>query len=163
MTGPWKPWKTKRQVSHASHSPLEIANIAIPTFPQRRPRVVVFRTPKRPYARALRALAMRFTIEERSDPRHPNQHRIHFPFQAHAALESNPTFRLIARWNQNPISGSFLDWKMLIHPYFARRCAYAASKASSMNSTAAHSVAATLRCCMNVGVGHPIMRSYRKA
>src|SRR5216684_5085083 len=34
-------------------------------------------------------------------------------FQAHAALESNVGFRLIAHWNQTSISGSFLDWKML--------------------------------------------------
>jgi hypothetical protein len=34
-------------------------------------------------------------------------------FQAHLALESNFVFRLIPRWNQIPISGSFLDWKML--------------------------------------------------
>jgi hypothetical protein len=34
-------------------------------------------------------------------------------FQAHPALESNFVFRLIPRWNQISISGSFLDWKML--------------------------------------------------
>jgi hypothetical protein len=65
------------------------------------------------HARAQRALAANFTTEERSNPRHPNQDRICVRFQAHAALESNPTFRLIVRWNQNSISGSFLNWKML--------------------------------------------------
>jgi hypothetical protein len=35
-------------------------------------------------------------------------------FQAHPALESKPVFRLTPRWNQISISGSFLDWKMLI-------------------------------------------------
>jgi len=34
-------------------------------------------------------------------------------FQAHSALETNPTFRLILHWNQTSISGSFVDWKML--------------------------------------------------
>jgi hypothetical protein len=34
-------------------------------------------------------------------------------FQAHPALESKSCFRLIARWNQFWISGSFVDWKML--------------------------------------------------
>ena len=38
-----------------------------------------------------------------------------FRFQAHAALESTSPFRLIPRWNQKSISGSFLDWKMLDH------------------------------------------------
>jgi hypothetical protein len=28
-------------------------------------------------------------------------------------LESKAGFRLISRWNQTSISGSFLDWKML--------------------------------------------------
>ena len=116
MTGPWKRWKTQQQVSHRSHSPLEIANTAIPTFPQRRRRVLFFRTPKRLYARALRALAAHSTTQERSDPWHPNQCRTCVRFQAHTALESNPTFRLIERWNQISISGSFLDWKMLRKP-----------------------------------------------
>src|SRR5260370_37527551 len=41
-------------------------------------------------------------------------HRLSEPeSQAHLALESNSDFRLIPRWNQIPISGSFLDWKML--------------------------------------------------
>src|SRR5260370_866881 len=34
--------------------------------------------------------------------------------QAHLALESKSHFRLIPHWNQFPISGSFLDWKMLV-------------------------------------------------
>ena len=34
-------------------------------------------------------------------------------FQAHPPLESNSGFRLISRWNQTRLSGSFLDWKML--------------------------------------------------
>jgi hypothetical protein len=35
-------------------------------------------------------------------------------FQAHAALESTCRFRLMAYWNQFSISGSFVDWKMLL-------------------------------------------------
>src|SRR5688572_10702340 len=104
MTGLWKPWKTKRQVSHGSHSPLEIAHTAIPTFPQRRRPVIVFRTPAHSYARALRALATNFTTEERGDPQQPNQRLIRFRFQAHAALERTRSFRLTPRWNQNSIS-----------------------------------------------------------
>ncbi len=34
--------------------------------------------------------------------------------QAHSALESNPGFRLISHWNQMLISGSFVDWNMLL-------------------------------------------------
>jgi hypothetical protein len=34
-------------------------------------------------------------------------------FQAHPALESKVVFRLIPRWNEISISGSFLDWNML--------------------------------------------------
>jgi hypothetical protein len=34
-------------------------------------------------------------------------------FQAHPALESKSVFRLIPRWNEISISGSFLDWNML--------------------------------------------------
>jgi hypothetical protein len=50
--------------------------------------------------------------ERRTTP--AENHRLHKPeFQAHLALESNSDFRLIPRWNQIPISGSFLDWKML--------------------------------------------------
>jgi hypothetical protein len=37
-------------------------------------------------------------------------------FQAHAALESNCRFRLMAYWNQFSISGSFVDWKILMRP-----------------------------------------------
>jgi hypothetical protein len=33
--------------------------------------------------------------------------------RAHLVLEWKPSFRLISRWNQILISGSFLDWKML--------------------------------------------------
>ena len=41
-------------------------------------------------------------------------HRLREPtFQAHLAWESNLAFRLIPRWNQISISGSFLHWKML--------------------------------------------------
>src|ERR1700681_4158817 len=50
--------------------------------------------------------------ERRTTP--ADNHRLREPeFQAHLALESNSDFRLIPRWNQIPISGSFLDWKML--------------------------------------------------
>jgi hypothetical protein len=39
-----------------------------------------------------------------------------FHFQAHLALESNCCFRLTPYWNQLSISGSFVDWKMLMAP-----------------------------------------------
>ena len=57
--------------------------------------------------------------ERRTTP--AENHRLREPeFQAHLALESNSDFRLIPRWNQIPISGSFLDWKMLASPRWSR-------------------------------------------
>jgi hypothetical protein len=42
------------------------------------------------------------------------KHRLSEPeVQAHPALESKAVFRLIPRWNEISISGSFLDWNML--------------------------------------------------
>jgi hypothetical protein len=42
------------------------------------------------------------------------KHRLSGPeFQADPALESKVVFRLIPRWNEISISGSFLDWNML--------------------------------------------------
>ncbi len=34
-------------------------------------------------------------------------------YQQKTIVFASPNFRLIPRWNQIPISGSFLDWKML--------------------------------------------------
>ncbi len=38
-------------------------------------------------------------------------------FQAHPALESTRHFTLIPRWNQISISGSFMDWKVLLFEF----------------------------------------------
>jgi hypothetical protein len=59
----------------------------------------------------------RLIKERRTTP--AENHRLREPqFQAHLALESNSDFRLISHWNQIPISGSFLDWNMLIGSQF---------------------------------------------
>jgi len=53
-------------------------------------------------------------FSKKGEPPPAENHRLRdLNFQAHLALESNSDFRLIPYWNQIPISGSFLDWKML--------------------------------------------------
>jgi hypothetical protein len=43
----------------------------------------------------------------------PNQQLSDQFLRAHSVLELNPAFRLTPYWNHFPLSGSFLDWKML--------------------------------------------------
>jgi len=104
--------ENRTPVSHRSHRPLEIARGAISTFPPRRRRFPLSLNQSRPLTPC-----GAFTIE-RKDPRkersaaNPTDQRW-FWFQAHPALESMSVFRLTSHWNQFPVSGSFLDWKML--------------------------------------------------
>jgi hypothetical protein len=94
-------------VSNLFHSPLEIANRAIPTFPQRRRRrLCSFQSEDQP-ARALRALAgtHRKELSDVADKRSASgSYRIgmEVPFQAHLALESNFDFRLICGLENAP-------------------------------------------------------------
>jgi hypothetical protein len=49
MTGLWKLWKAKKQVSHKSHNPLEKLKNSFPTFPQnfQLPIIEMLKTKKR--------------------------------------------------------------------------------------------------------------------
>jgi len=97
--------------------PLEIATSAIPTFPQRRLRLPLSSQQKQKQNRLLALFAR--SQPSSYDPgkeasRRSMKRRIRGLVSAPPALESKSDFRLISRWNQNPVSGSFLDWKMLI-------------------------------------------------
>jgi len=94
-------------VSHLSHSPLEIANHAIPTFPQRRQRGFCFLESQHQRARALRALAgtERRELSNATNERSASgSSRIGMEvrFQAHPALESKFDFRLICELENAP-------------------------------------------------------------
>ena len=126
MPGLWKGWKAKSRLPPLSTSPLEISPTPgeIPTFPQRRRRgrmeklenqEQVFHFPTAP----------RIDWEEPKQNQHllnttrkemSSRHQGRPCFQAHPALESTGRFRLISRWSQILISGSFMDWKMLRLP-----------------------------------------------
>ena len=101
-------------VSHRSHSRLEIANIAIPTFPQcRREEGLAEHTKPRALA-AVPALAeVRSEQKKGASDNIQAWNRMSLALQAHAALEQHPDGRLIAHGNEKSFSGSFLDWKML--------------------------------------------------
>ena len=108
-------WKTKSRFS---------------TFPP--PRFLILKTEntktggglRPPLAQALRAWLSFPSHFKASAPfgalasTEPNQRKETSPsklnFRAHPALESQSHFRLISHWNQFSISGSFVDWKMLL-------------------------------------------------
>ena len=107
--------QARHRVSHRHPSPLEIANRAISTFPQRRlPLSFFFFKPKDKAKPAPLGRSQREHIHERRNVRSLDQRSLNF--QAHPALESKSDFRLTLHWNQKSISGSFLDWKMLAIP-----------------------------------------------
>ena len=127
MPGLWKEWKAKNAF-HSFHEPL--GNLAQPQarFPhshsagdEGRGKVenhkTVFHFPTAPIP---------CPKDQTQNPGRPTSKptkgdilqqirlpRMHRKFQAHPALEPNYRFRLIPRWNEFSISGSFLDWKML--------------------------------------------------
>jgi hypothetical protein len=117
--GPWTPVENsplalqgvqaRHRVSHRRPPPLEIANGAISTFPQRR-RICLPKTKKQ---HGSRPSVARPTHSRKEDSFLTAKPKAIPTFQAHPALESKAGFRLISRWNQTSISGSFLDWKML--------------------------------------------------
>src|ERR1700682_3642276 len=112
MTGPWKEWKTKPRfptlptVPWKSGQPRQISTFPPPRlaphgkvenqtqvfhFPtQRKRRRLLFSSPQKSKKQERKSAAMR--------PPHPDL------FQDHLVLESNP------------VSGSSLDWKMLMPP-----------------------------------------------
>ena len=131
MPGLWKAWKAKSRLPTLSTSPLEISPTAgeIPTFPQRRrrrrwksgkpkagfplshrPEDILGKPTKSQGGRASPCARQTLSTTTKGDlSRQPGRRH----FQAHAALESNCRFRLMAYWNQFSISGSFVDWNML--------------------------------------------------
>ena len=113
MPGPWKPWKTRQRFPTAptapwkSHTPRFPPSHSADGFPLSSQEK---QTP-RP-SRSSDAQGRDQTAERR--PLAASASAANRPlFQAHSALERKPLFRLIARWNQFAISGSFVDWKML--------------------------------------------------
>ena len=131
MPGLWKAWKAKSRLPTLSTSPLEISPTPgeIPTFPQRRrrrrwksgkpkagfplshrPEDILGKPTKSQGGRASPCARQTLSTTTKGDlSRQPGRRH----FQAHAALESNCRFRLMAYWNQFSISGSFVDWNML--------------------------------------------------
>ena len=134
MPGLWKAWKAKSRLPTLSTSPLGISPTAgeIPTFPQRRrrrrwksgkpkagfplshrPEDILGKPTKSQGGRASPCARQTLSTTTKGDlSRQPGRRH----FQAHAALESNCRFRLMAYWNQFSISGSFVDWNMLRYP-----------------------------------------------
>jgi hypothetical protein len=134
MPGLWKAWKAKSRLPTLSTSPLGISPTAgeIPTFPQRRrrrrwksgkpkagfplshrPEDILGKPTKSQGGRASPCARQTLSTTTKGDlSRQPGRRH----FQAHAALESNCRFRLMAYWNQFSISGSFVDWNMLCGP-----------------------------------------------
>src|SRR5216684_397324 len=113
--GPAETVENQTTVSHRSHRPLEIAKDAISTFPQHRRRFLYI--PIANNARAFQALAIEGENQKKGATRScPPGVEKAFHFRAHPALESKSSFRLISRWNEFSISGSFVDWKMLMQP-----------------------------------------------
>ena len=132
MPGLWKAWKAKSRLPTLSTSPLGISPTAgeIPTFPQRRrrrrwksgkpkagfplshrPEDILGKPTKSQGGRASPCARQTLSTTTKGDlSRQPGRRH----FQAHAALESNCRFRLMAYWNQFSISGSFVDWNMLL-------------------------------------------------
>src|SRR6266852_5851358 len=55
----------------------------------------------------------RFALHPAPHPRLFQERRTH---PAETFVFPSPNFRLIPRWNQTLVSGSFLDWKMLPSP-----------------------------------------------
>jgi hypothetical protein len=109
--GRWKAWKTKLRFPPLSTAlgNRQRRDFHIPTAPPAAPSLANQNTPIRsPASGASGGLDHRKEAFSRRTAR-----RARIWFQAHRALESKAVFRLIPRWNQNSISGSLLDWKML--------------------------------------------------
>jgi hypothetical protein len=114
MTGPWKPWKTKQRFPTAPTAPWKSP---VGRFPHSHCADAGVMTSKRQQALPSRPADARAKKKKKTTERRPSTASscagARPKFQAHSALERSPAFRLIARWNQNALSGSFVDWKML--------------------------------------------------
>src|SRR5882724_8507096 len=100
MPGPWKPWKTKLRFP------------PVPTAPWKSPKT------RFPHSHSTDDGSYIFRLQTTLAPfrRLPSKARIKRkePFAAARPVSRRPsTFGLIPRWNQSPVSGSSLDWKML--------------------------------------------------
>ena len=111
MAGRWKRWKTKRRFPTfpTSLGNRQRRDSHIATAPAAAVRLFgIAKEPARPSG------AGRPKTERKELSTQPRSTLL----QAHAALEWKSAFRLTSHWNQNSISGSFLDWKMLFHGHF---------------------------------------------
>lgn len=123
MPGPWKPWKTRQRFPTASTAPWKSHTSRFPHSHSANDFSLSSKQKQTPHpSRPSDAQGKNKTAERR--PLAASASAANRPlFRAHSALERKPLFRLIARWNQTLLSGSFLDWKMLSLPvrdYFSR-------------------------------------------
>src|SRR5690242_18914857 len=114
MPGPWKEWKTKPRYSTLPTVPWKSRiHREISTFPP--PRLPAHG--KLENQKTVSHFPMRWKRRRLRFPSllNPNPKKGRRPLRSLLTL---PTFRIILYWNQNPVSGSFLDWKMLsYHSY----------------------------------------------
>src|SRR5690348_7167799 len=109
MPGPWKEWKTKPRYSTLPTVPWKSRiHREISTFPP--PRLPAHG--KLENQKTVSHFPMRWKRRRLRFPSllNPNPKKGRRPLRSLLTL---PTFRIILYWNQNPVSGSFLDWKML--------------------------------------------------
>src|SRR6266542_2111206 len=109
MPVPWKEWKTKPRFPTLPTVPWKSRkHREISTFPP--PRLVPHG--KLENQKAVSHFPTRYKRRRLRFPslQNPNPKKGSRPLRGLLIL---PTFRIILYWNQDPVSGSFLDWKML--------------------------------------------------
>src|SRR2546422_4323204 len=109
MPGPWKEWKTKPRFPTLPTVPWKSRkHREISTFPP--PRLAPHG--KAENQKTVSHFPTRYTRRRLRFPsvQNPNPKKGSRPLRGLLIL---PTFRIILYWNQDPVSGSFLDWKML--------------------------------------------------
>ena len=112
MPGPWKPWKTKLRFPTVPTAPWKSPKTR---FPHSHSTDDGSYIPIANNARAFQALTIEGENQKKGAIRScPPGVEKAFHFRAHPALESKSSFRLIPRWNEFSISGSFVDWKRLL-------------------------------------------------
>src|SRR2546426_9646989 len=117
MPGPWKEWKTKPRFPTLPIVPWKSRkHREISTFPP--PRLAPHG--KVENQKTVSHFPTRYTRRRLRFPsvQNPNPKKGSRPLRGLLIL---PTFRIILYWNQDPVSGSFLDWKML-HGGFPKCC-----------------------------------------
>src|SRR6266446_10819340 len=107
MPGPWKEWKTKPRFPTLPTVPWKSRlHREIPTFPPPR---LALRGKLENHKPVSHFPSPRQRRRLRSPSPHPKKKGSR-PLRGLLAL---PTLRIILYWNQDLVSGSFLDWKML--------------------------------------------------